>query len=198
MSVISRISPKLSNVLQLKRALQLVWQGSPKWTVASVALVLIQGLLPLVTLYAMKLVVDAVAAGIAAPNKQQAFQHVIWLVVFAGGATLISSMFASVASLVNQAQAQDVTDFMQDTLHLKATEVDLEYYENPEYQNTLHRAQEEAPYRPTHIVQVLAQLGQSIIALLGITALLLSLHWGIIAVLSRCGHSRCDCALQIN
>ena len=103
--MISPISSKLSNVLQLKRALQLVWQGSPKWTVASVVLVLVQGLLPLVTLYAMKLVVDAVAAGIAAPDKQKAFQHVMWLVAFAGGATLVNSMFASVSSLVNQAQA---------------------------------------------------------------------------------------------
>ena len=42
----------------LIRALHFVWESGPKWTLASAALVLIQGLLPLLTLYLMKLLVD--------------------------------------------------------------------------------------------------------------------------------------------
>jgi ATP-binding cassette subfamily B protein len=50
---------------------------------------------------------------------------------------------------------------MHDILHAKSIEVDLEYYENSQYLDTLHRAQQEAPFRPTRIVHGLLQTGQS-------------------------------------
>ena len=46
-------------------------------------------------------------------------------------------------------------------LHAKSIALDLEYYENASYYNSLHRAQAEAPYRPVRIVSELAQLGQA-------------------------------------
>jgi ATP-binding cassette subfamily B protein len=72
---------------------------------------------------------------------------------------------------------------MYDILHAKSIEVDLEYYENPQYLDTLHRAQREGPYRPTHIINGLVQLGQSGISLLAMAGLLLSFHWGVTVLL---------------
>ena len=72
---------------------------------------------------------------------------------------------------------------MYDVLHAKSVEVDLEYYENPQYFDTLHRAQQEGPFRPTHIVNGLAQLGQNGISLIAMAGLLLSFHWGVAVVL---------------
>jgi ATP-binding cassette subfamily B protein len=60
---------------------------------------------------------------------------------------------------------------------------DLAYYENSQYYDTLHRAQQEAPYRPTHIVSGLVQVGQSSVGLIALVGLLLSLHWIVAAVL---------------
>ena len=50
---------------------------------------------------------------------------------------------------------------MQDILHAKYIVLDLEYYDNDSYYNSLDRAQAEAPYRPVRIriVSELAQLG---------------------------------------
>ena len=45
------------------------WQSAPGWTTANFGLILIQGLLPLVSLYLMKLIVDAVTAGLMAADK---------------------------------------------------------------------------------------------------------------------------------
>jgi ATP-binding cassette subfamily B protein len=61
--------------------------------------------------------------------------------------------------------------------------VDLEYYENPQYLDTLHRAQQEGPYRPTHILDDLMQVGQSGVSLLAMGGLLLSFHWVVAVVL---------------
>jgi ATP-binding cassette subfamily B protein len=66
---------------------------------------------------------------------------------------------------------------MFDVIHARSIAVDLDYYENPRYQDTLHRAQQDAPYRPTRMVNGLMQLGQGAISLLGLAALLFSFHW---------------------
>jgi ATP-binding cassette subfamily B protein len=54
------ISQKIKQSLRLDRAIRFVWQAGPRYTAASLALVVIQGTLPLLTLYLMKLIVDSV------------------------------------------------------------------------------------------------------------------------------------------
>lgn len=144
---------------------------------------IVQGLLPLLSLYLMKLVVDAVYAGVSAPDKTAAFWHVAQIIGFAGAVALLTALFSSLSAYVSEGQSQSVTDYMHGVLHSKAIEVDMEYYENAEYHNKLHRAQEEAPYRPTRIVNGLTNLCQNTISVVAIGALLLSLHWGIVVVL---------------
>ncbi|MBM3166612.1 MAG: ABC transporter ATP-binding protein [Chloroflexi bacterium] len=174
---------RIQRALQLKRAVRLVWRSGPGWTMASLALLVVQGVLPLLSLYLMKLVVDAVTTGLATPDKGVAFRQVALLIGLMGAVTLVGALCRSLAGLVSEAQAQVVTDYISDILHAKSIEVDLEYYESSQYYDTLHRAQQEAPYRPTRIVNGLAQVGQSGISLLAMAALLFSFHWGVAAIL---------------
>jgi len=172
----------LRHALRLDRAVRFVWQAARGWTMASVALVVIQGALPLLTLYLMKLIVDSVTFALGAPDKIAAFRHVALLIGFAAGVAILNSLFQQIAGLIKESQTLKVTDHMYDILHSKSIEVDLEYYENPQYLDTLHRAQQEGPYRPTHIVDGLVRLGQSGISLLAMVGLLFSFHW-IMAVI---------------
>ena len=150
---------------------------------ASMALLVVQGAMPLLALYLMKLVVDAVAIGMTAPDKGVAFERVALLVGVAGLVALVSAVSRVIAGLVSEAQAQAVTDHMQDILHAKSIEVDLEYYESSHYYDTLHRAQQDASFRPTRILNGLMQVGQSGISLLAMAALLYSFHWGVPVIL---------------
>jgi len=169
----------MKHALPFVRALGLVWQSTPTWTLANVVLTLLQGALPLLSLYLIKLVVDSAAGGLAAPDPGIAFQRVAFLIGLAGMVALVSGLLRSVAGLVAEAQAHEVTDYMREILHAKSIGVDLEYYENPNYHDTLHRAQQEAPFRPTRIVNGLVQIFQNGISLLAIGGLLLfSFHWG--------------------
>jgi ATP-binding cassette subfamily B protein len=177
------LTPKLQRRLLLRRAIAIVWQSAPGWTLASFVLLIVQGVLPLLLLYLMKLVVDAVTTGLAAPDKGVAFRQVALLIGLMGAVTLVGALCRSLAGLVSEAQSQVVTDHMSDILHAKSIEVDLEYYESAQYYDTLHRAQQEAPYRPTRIVNGLVQVGQNGISLLAMAGLLFSFHWGVAAVL---------------
>lgn len=176
-----RIGPFLSTV---RRALSLVWQSSPRLAVASVVVRILQGLLPLLMLYLTKLLIDAVTEGLNTPTDDSALTRIISMLAGLAGVAGISAMLSVAAGLISKIQAQVVTDHMYALLQAKSVEVDLEYYENAQYQDTLHHAQQEAPYRPTAILNAVLQLGQNSISLLSMGAILWWLHWGIIPVLA--------------
>jgi ATP-binding cassette subfamily B protein len=181
--VTESIGKRIPDALRIGQAVRLVWQSAPGWTLANGILLIIQGVLPLVALYLMKLVVDAVSAGITAPDKGAAFGRIMFLIAIAGGVALIDTICRSLTRLVSEAQSAVITDKMHSLLHAKSIEVDLEYYENPKYFDKLHRAQREAPFRPTRILNGLVQLGENSISLIAIAGLLFSFHWGIALVL---------------
>jgi ATP-binding cassette subfamily B protein len=174
---------KIAHTLHLGRALRLVWQNTRGWTIAGSALLFIQGVLPLVSLYLMKLMIDAVTDGITAPDKAVAFGRVALLIGLAGLAALLGVMCRSVSSLISEMQSHEITDRISDLLHTKSVEIDLAYYENPRYFDTLHRAQQEAPSRPTHIVNGLIQVGQNGLSLAAMAGLLFSFHWSVALIL---------------
>ena len=162
--------------LGLRRAVRLVWSSAPSWTAASALLLVIEGLLPLAALYLMKLIVDSLTASAD-------FSRTLILVALAGLVALLIALSRTASSIVSENQSALVSDSIQDILHAKSIALDLEYYENASYYNSLHRAQAEAPYRPVRIVNELAQLGQSSISLAGVALLLLTYNWLLAAVL---------------
>ena len=186
MSTLAEQSPQISvkSVLHLGRTMRLVWGIAPGWTLASIALAVIQGVLPLASAYMIGYIVNGVAEGAAADDKSAAFQHVAWLILIAGLIGLASALARSVSTLVTEAQGQVITDHISDLIHAKSIAVDLEYYENSRYYDVLHRAQQEAPYRPARIVNDLMTVGQSVITVVGVIGIIFSLHWlaGLIVV----------------
>ncbi len=140
---------------------------------------MVQGLLPLAAIWLMKLIVDGVSDGIAATDHGAAFRHVALLIGLAAAVGLAAAIARSLAALVDQALSQTVTDHVTDLIHAQSVKVDLEYYENPRYHDTLYRAQQEAPYRPTSIVKNLTSTGQSMVTLVAMAGLLLTLHWAV-------------------
>jgi ATP-binding cassette, subfamily B, bacterial len=174
---------KIRSSTQIKLALSLVWKATPGWTLSVLVMLALQSVLPLLQLYLMKLTVDAVTAGIASSEKAAALNRAMFLVCLTGASALVAVLLASIAKVAEQAQAALVTDHVQDILHAKSVALDLEYYEDPKFHDSLHRAQQEAPYRPTRIVNGLAQVAQNSASVAGIAALLFSFHWGIASVL---------------
>lgn len=179
MTALQSLIPKLQKALYILPTIQMVWHSSPQWTAANIVLIIVQGLLPLGTLYVTKLLIDALTQGQSASS----FQQIFYLILLLAGLTLVQNLCTSLAEVVNTAQSQRVADDMRDRLHAKSIEVDLEYYENAQYFDTLRRAQMEAVFRPTRVLQRLVQVTQSSISLLAMVGLLLSLHWGIAGIL---------------
>jgi ATP-binding cassette, subfamily B, bacterial len=167
----------------LPRAIRLVWMMAPKWTAINMVLVVLLGVLPIAALYLTKLIINAVTAGLIAPEPATAFSQVFIYIFIAAVIALVLAFSRSLSELTSEAQSMIVTDGVSDILHAQSIAVDLAYYEDTSYYDTLHRAQQEAPYRPTRIVNGLVQMGQNAISLLGISVLILAFSWVIAVVL---------------
>jgi ATP-binding cassette, subfamily B, bacterial len=182
MSASPSLIPKLKKALYLGQAVRMVWQSSPRWTIARIGLLLIQGILPLGSLYLTKLIIDTLTSSLTSQSVKTG-QQLIMVLVLMGVITLIADFCTFLADLVNTNQSHQVNEAMSDLIQAKSIEMDLGYYETPQYLDTLKRAQAEASYRPNQVLQRLVEVAQQSISLSAMMALLISLHWGVAGIL---------------
>ena len=167
-------------LLRLKRAMGFVWRSSPRWASINLSLLAVQSFLPPLGLYLTKQVVNSVVFGLQRTDvSQSAFTQTLFWILAAAGVAVAIGLCRSLAGFVSTAQSQVVTDHMQEILHRKSIEVDLDYYENAQYYDVLHRAQREAPGRPTLIVRDVGTVLRNAVSLIAIGVLLLSFHWSL-------------------
>jgi len=168
------IAETLKQGLHLGRALRLVWTIAPGWAVMNLVMVVVQGLLPLLAPYFMKRTIDALQAAAAMHAGLVAFRPVLFWVILAAAAALVSALLGSLTGLFGQYQSMVFSDKVTDIVHSKSVAVDLEYYENPSYYDTMQRAQVEASSRPIGVVNRLTGIGRNAVSLVGVAGLLLA------------------------
>ncbi|HOX36061.1 MAG TPA: ABC transporter ATP-binding protein [Methanoregulaceae archaeon] len=156
------------------RAIRLVFSYTPRWTVASIVLVFILGVLPLASLYVMKLLVDTVTSGVTASDRTLVTGNLTMLILAAAGIAVFTAILNALTSYVNEVQSLVMSDRITALIQTHSLALDLQYYENPAYYNTLHRAQAEGPSRPGMIVNDLVRIAQSCISITAIGALIIS------------------------
>jgi ATP-binding cassette subfamily B protein len=176
--------PRLKDALHIGGAMRLVWDAAPGWTVLNVAMAVVQGVLPLLSVGLLGLIIGAVTEGMTSADHAAAFRKAALYIALAAAVGLVTALMRSLGALVTEAMGQVVTDHVSDLIHSKSLAVDLEYYENSKYYDVLHRAQQEAPTRPMRIVSDLTSTGQSLITLVAMAGLLVKLSWvlGVIIV----------------
>lgn len=177
-----RLKRKLYHTLRIDRAIRLVWESDPRRTVIAGIVVFISGILPLGSLYLIKRIIDSVVD--LASRGDGSIRTMLILVGAAAVLAILSALIRAVAGWLQEAQSQEVTDHVQDILHEKSVKVDLAYYEDPTYHDTLHRAQAESPYRPSQVLGDVYGLLYTTVALIGVAALLAAtFHWLFILIL---------------
>lgn len=158
------------------RAVRLVWGCAPGWTGLNLAFVLLLGLLPLATVYLTKLIVDSVTAGISGQVAyRQALTAALLFVGAAGVVESIRALLNSASSVVRSLLGELTAVRIHLLIHAKAAKVELDCYENSDFCDLLHRAQQEAGHRPVAIVDELTRSVLHAISFLAMAGLLFSL-----------------------
>lgn len=158
----SAFRKRIIDSLRFDRALKIVWQSSAVYTACSALLLLINGVLPLLSLYLIKLIIDSVTGIISGNSGKATYSTVLMYIAFSAVVGFSIAFLTHLTTYMKKAQSISLTDHMHALIHEKSSRLDLAFYENPEYRDTLHRAQAEGPSRPASIVENLFAAGQNL------------------------------------
>lgn len=172
---------KLSSLKNdLRRALLLIVRSSPQLTIKTVITTVCQALLPVVSLYFIRLLVEQVLKG----NKI-AFAEIVPTIIGFSIVQLLIVLASQVSAYITAMFQQKLTDNMSAMVLNKAISVDLEYYENPTYYDTLHLAQQQSLYRTTTLLGIFNALLLNFLSLFFLAGLFITMSW-LYAVLFIC------------
>jgi ATP-binding cassette, subfamily B, bacterial len=141
---------------------------------------LIETGLAIATLYAVKLLVDAINAGLITPADQATIPFYLGLT---GGLLIASVAAKSIANLLQIRQGLAVSDYVNRRIHRQAITLDLAFYESPAYFDSLQKAREAGTQRPAQVIGNVIGLARGGIMLIGILAMLAAIEWRLLPVL---------------
>jgi len=144
----------------------MVWRTSPQLMAASLALRLVRALLPVVTLFIGKLIIDDVVALVQMPQKPEMFLQWLssgllnWLgllLIAEFALAVLADILGRIVSLVDSLLSERVSNSSSVRLMEHAATLDLEDFEDSEFQDQLERARRQTSGRMTLMGQLLGQ-----------------------------------------
>ena len=140
---------RLGALRNLPPFLKLVWQTSPALTLGQGVLRVLRALLPVITLYIGKLIIDEVVllAGTPHPNDtlrdwldSGALDRIGWLLAIEFALAVVSDLLGRVISLFDSLLSERFSNETSLRLMEHAATLDLEDFEDSELQDRLQRA----------------------------------------------------------
>ncbi|TVR85002.1 MAG: ABC transporter ATP-binding protein [Rhodospirillales bacterium] len=134
-------------------------------------------------LYLVKLLVDVIseqlgeAGAIANPAQIFLYLGLIGLMM------VLTVAFQRLAEYARHRQGMEVADHVDRMIHERAIQVDLAFYESPQYYDSLERARAAGGDRPAQVVTSLAQFLRSALFLVAILVLMTTLDWRLVPLL---------------
>jgi len=170
------------------RALRLIWLSDRRLALWHTLLTVLQALLPLGALLALKHVIDgatrllassahtafSLSAAVDTFAHDPSFRRLVFWIFFGAVCLFLSAGARLLVNWVTEFHALAVTDRVYELLHDSLLRADFAFFENSDDQNRLYMAREQALSRPA---RVLAEMGQILYGLAGLI--------GVLAILSR-------------
>lgn len=161
----------------IPRALRLVWDAVRGWTLASTALLVVQGLLPVLTVYLTREVVNALVVVVGNGTQNAAFTSLL----ISGGLLAVvlvaDAVLGGVQSHIRTVMSEHIQDHLTNLIHTKTASLDVQYYEDPTFYDQLQRAGTDAITQPLVLLENLNSLLQSTITLIAMGSVLLTYTW---------------------
>jgi ATP-binding cassette, subfamily B, bacterial len=164
-------------------SLRLIWVASREWTLIWLILLVLQGCLPLVTIYLIKSIVDHITTFLSPENGEPNIQHIIWLVISMVAVMIFSEALGSLTNWIRTGQSERVQNYISSLIHSKAITLDLAFYDMPNYYDRLHRARIDALNRPVALLENVGNLLQNGITFIAMVFVLLVFGWWVPLVL---------------
>jgi len=172
-ALLHRLRKALAQLHYLPQTLALVFTAARSWTVMWGLLLLLEGLLPVGSVYVTRWLVNSLVEAIRAGGTWEHLRPTLLLVALMAAIQLALQVLRSVTSYVRTIQSELVNDYISLLIHQKTVAADLGFYDSADFYDHLHRARSEAAYRPVALVESLGNLVQNVITLVAMGAVLI-------------------------
>jgi ATP-binding cassette subfamily B protein len=139
------------NPVPLQAAWHLVLQAGRGGFALQAVLVVAQALVPLLGLWAMARLVDAVVTGVHGPRADDAFANVLWATGLAAAVAFVGSVLRAVASHTGERHARRLADTSTTAFQAHAARLDLAAFDRVAFHDLLQQAGAEAGSRPVRL-----------------------------------------------
>jgi ATP-binding cassette subfamily B protein len=161
----------------LPRVLKLVWDVQPTFTIVLAVLYLLQGLIPALTAAVTGMTVQAVVVAFQRQGQGGTTTLVIWLVAAQFGLQGAQSLLTTLSNIVQQLLQEKTSADIQLMIMQKANALDLAFFEDAKFYDSLQEAQREAAYRPSGMISQTFGLGRTVITLVSLFFILIHMTW---------------------
>ena len=167
----------------VKAVLALVWETAPRKVVAAaVGIMLVTSLLAPLSLYLLKLTVNAIHAAMT-QGGGPSLRRAVLMLLLAALVALLDLLFGVILRLLRSRQTLITVDRVNERLQEKSVQLDLSFFESSAYFDKLHRAQTESGSRLGRVLDDMVELFFNLATLVAVTCLILSTSWSVTLVL---------------
>ncbi|QKQ73196.1 ABC transporter ATP-binding protein [Nostoc sp. TCL240-02] len=168
----------------LFRSLPLLWTAAPREIVLLIAVTVLQGFLPAISVWITKLVVDTVATALIS-GRELGYATLAPLVAGWVGALLLESLLYPWVLALQGNLNDKLTAHISLLLMRKAdTFSDLSRFEDSLFYDDLQLLQQQVGYKPLNLLENLVESGRSLVTLIVIVGLLVPLAFWIPLVIA--------------
>ncbi len=167
---------------QLLKALNMIRLCDQKSFWLRIFYVVVQSVLPLLSLYILKFMVDSVTDAKVQTVLGYQLDAYVLLGIFCF-LFLLNRVVNLLSGVNTDIMSQRLIDYLSDRMQKQSARLDMSYFDNPEYHDTYHRAQQEASFRPLQVLNGFMSLFGALITISGIVIMLVSASPWIIVVM---------------
>lgn len=177
-SIFAKIGNEIREFMEALRntpyAFKLVWASSRTAALIGVVLTLIAAILPAGEAWAGKLIIDSIVeAADLKMSMADGLRFVLPYLLLEFGLVFIHSITGQVRSLSDRVLQSKLTNHINSLIMRKAISLDLQFFENPVFYDTLQNARRRADTSALSIVRSTLQMAQQVITLISLIVLLL-------------------------
>jgi ATP-binding cassette subfamily B protein len=176
-----RLKKVLNHFESLKENISYIIKGSKKLFYINALISILQGLIPFVIIVLFKYLIDFLTINeIESPEQKLYFALILTATAVSFASTAVLN---EVRTYYSEKLSQSVTKHIYSKLQSHHIRLHLSNYENPEKQDKLHRAVQEASFRPVKIINSLLNAIKSTASAIFLLALFISIRWYILLIL---------------
>lgn len=171
-------------IQNIGQMLQLAWEAYPQAFVLVNTIQIAQGILPVITAWVLKLILDALGILLADPGSIDFLAEVLPLLVLQGGVNVVGRLLGLASEYYQGELSRRLKLKTETMLYTELNRLNgLRYFESPDFQTTIQMASQGLYGGPSFMLYILSNTVQNLITLVSFVGLVLFLSPALMGLL---------------